>query len=81
MSALQIKLGRFSYYPLFPSFSIYNDVAFALKSLTSQGKQIYTYSAGSSEAQKLLFTYTETGDLSSVSTYFRAIVSCILVEF
>jgi len=50
---------------------LYSDVPEAFKGLTSSGKQIYTYSAGSVEAQKLMFGYTEQGDLTAyISGYF-----------
>lgn len=50
---------------------IYPDAAAALKAWKQQGIDLYVYSSGSIEAQKLLFTYTELGDLTPLfSGYF-----------
>lgn len=45
---------------------LYEDVLPVLKKLTEMGKQIYTYSSGSTEAQKYLFQYSIYGDVSNV---------------
>lgn len=45
---------------------LYEDVLPVLYKLTDLGKQIYTYSSGSSEAQEYLFKYSMYGDVSSV---------------
>ncbi|KAL1918686.1 uncharacterized protein VTP21DRAFT_2708 [Calcarisporiella thermophila] len=42
---------------------IYNDVVPALEKWREQGKKIYIYSSGSVPAQKLLFGYSDKGDL------------------
>jgi methionine salvage enolase-phosphatase E1 len=46
--------------------SVYSDVVPALKSWAHSGRQIYVYSSGSVEAQKLLFGHSEEGDLLEV---------------
>jgi enolase-phosphatase E1 len=46
---------------------VYSDVVPALKSWARSGRQIYVYSSGSVEAQKLLFGYSEEGDILEVS--------------
>ena len=48
-------------------FRVYDDAVDAIKCWTASGKQVYIFSSGSVEAQKLLFGYTEKGDLSAVS--------------
>lgn len=45
---------------------LYDDVLPVLKKLTDSGKKIYTYSSGSTEAQKYLFQYSVLGDVSDV---------------
>lgn len=45
---------------------LYDDVLPILKKLTDSGKKIYTYSSGSTEAQKYLFQYSVFGDVSDV---------------
>lgn len=50
--------------------SVYCDVVPALKSWAHSGRQIYVYSSGSVEAQKLLFGHSEEGDLLEVSWCF-----------
>jgi len=45
---------------------LYEDVLPVLKKLTELGKQIYTYSSGSTEAQEYLFQYSMYGDVSDV---------------
>jgi methionine salvage enolase-phosphatase E1 len=47
--------------------SVYSDVVPALKTWTRSGQQIYVYSSGSVEAQKLLFGHSEEGDILEVS--------------
>lgn len=47
-------------------FSIYDDVPKAFERWTQAGKKIYIYSSGSVEAQILLFSHTEAGDLTKV---------------
>ncbi|XP_049812121.1 enolase-phosphatase E1 [Schistocerca nitens] len=54
---------------------VYPDVAPALKSWKLSGKDIYVYSSGSVEAQKLLFGHTQDGDLLELfSGYFDTAV-------
>jgi len=45
---------------------LYDDVLPVLSKLTEMGKQIYTYSSGSTEAQKYLFQYSTYGDVSGL---------------
>lgn len=45
---------------------LYKDVLPVLKKLIGLGKKIYTYSSGSTEAQKYLFQYSVYGDVSDV---------------
>lgn len=56
--------------------SLYKDVVDLLKSWLAEKKSVYVYSSGSIEAQKLLFTWSEYGDLTQVShklTWFSGI--------
>nr|CAD7261331.1 unnamed protein product [Timema shepardi] len=51
--------------------SLYDDVVPALKLWTQSGRQLYIYSSGSVEAQKLLFGHSQDGDLLELfSGYF-----------
>ena len=51
----------------FPSlFSLYDDVLQSIKSWTANGKKVYIYSSGSTEAQQLLFGYSIFGNLLNV---------------
>jgi len=50
---------------------VYNDVPVMLKRWHDQGIKLYVYSSGSVQAQKLLFGYSDHGDLSGLfSGYF-----------
>ena len=50
---------------------LYSDVAPALRQWQEAGKALYVYSSGSVQAQKLLFGYSDEGDLTSLfSGYF-----------
>ncbi|XP_064602924.1 enolase-phosphatase E1-like [Liolophura sinensis] len=50
---------------------LFDDVAPAIKQLVEDGKKVYIYSSGSTEAQKLLFAHSTEGDLSeSLTGYF-----------
>ena len=50
---------------------VYPDVPDAFRSWTERGDQLYVYSSGSVEAQKLLFGHSEAGDLMPLlSGYF-----------
>ena len=50
---------------------VYDDVPLAFERWKSQGKTIAIYSSGSVLAQKLLFRYTDHGDLTpNISAYF-----------
>lgn len=50
---------------------VYADTPVALKKWHAQGLQLYVYSSGSVEAQKLIFGHTEYGDLTPLfSGYF-----------
>ncbi|PSN42289.1 hypothetical protein C0J52_12864, partial [Blattella germanica] len=52
---------------------VYSDVAPALKSWAHNGRQVYIYSSGSVEAQKLLFGHSEEGDLLENGEHSHAI--------
>lgn len=50
---------------------VFEDVPKALESWTNGGRKVYIYSSGSVEAQKLLFTHSESKDLTKyLSGYF-----------
>lgn len=50
---------------------VFDDVIDAFKSLKSSDTKVYIYSSGSVEAQKLLFGYSEKGDLNEfIAGYF-----------
>jgi enolase-phosphatase E1 len=50
---------------------IYPDVPLSLRNWKAQGMNLYVYSSGSVQAQKLLFAHTEYGDLTPLlSGYF-----------
>lgn len=49
---------------------LYADVMPVLSELTGMGKTIYTYSSGSTEAQKYLFEYSMYGNVSSIFTKY-----------
>lgn len=50
---------------------VYEDVPKILRSLVQKGKKVYVYSSGSVPAQKLLFGYSDQGDLLNIfSGYF-----------
>ena len=46
---------------------VYEDVVPALKNWVNTGLKVFIYSSGSVEAQKLLFSYSDKGDLLEVS--------------
>ncbi|XP_050526046.1 enolase-phosphatase E1 [Daktulosphaira vitifoliae] len=49
---------------------IFSDVPPVLSELIDKGKKIYTYSSGSTEAQKYLFQYSCWGNISSLFTKY-----------
>ncbi|XP_050431358.1 enolase-phosphatase E1 isoform X2 [Adelges cooleyi] len=49
---------------------IYSDVPSVLSKLLDEGKKIYTYSSGSTDAQKYLFKYSCMGNISSLFTKY-----------
>jgi len=49
---------------------LFEDVLPFFDKLTKLGKQIYTYSSGSTEAQHLLFTYSTFGNVSNMITKY-----------
>lgn len=49
---------------------LFEDVGPALQQIVEEGVNVYVYSSGSVEAQKLLFGNTEEGDLLELFTYF-----------
>ena len=51
---------------LFDSNRVYDDVVPALRQWVDEGKRLYVYSSGSVEAQKLLFGYSDKGNLVEV---------------
>lgn len=63
---------------------MYDDVEEALQLWTSSGVKVYIYSSGSVEAQKLLFQYSDCGNLlqvSNVETYIAAPVQKFIQSF
>merc|ERR1711976_1092161 len=71
LKALQGHVWREAYKTGKIHGKVFDDVIPAFNNMTGAGKQIYIYSSGSVDAQKLLFGYTEHGDLSeSLSGYF-----------
>jgi enolase-phosphatase E1 len=56
--------------------SVYSDVVPALKAWAHNGRQVYIYSSGSVEAQKLLFGHSEEGDLLEVSFLLQQLQMC-----
>ncbi|KAI8905758.1 enolase-phosphatase E1 [Powellomyces hirtus] len=63
LKALQGYMWRSAYESGQIQGAIYDDVVPALDKWTAQGVDIYIYSSGSVEAQKLLFEWSEKGDL------------------
>lgn len=62
--------GKFSLYcpnhVSFGCFRLFEDVGPALQQIVDEGINVYVYSSGSIESQKLLFGNTEEGDLLEV---------------
>lgn len=54
---------------------MFEDVGPALQQIVEEGINVYVYSSGSVEAQKLLFGNTEEGDLLEVSTFSLSVDS------
>lgn len=54
---------------------LFEDVGPALQQIVEEGINVYVYSSGSVEAQKLLFGNTEEGDLLEVSTFSLSVDS------
>lgn len=50
----------------FGCFRLFEDVGPALQQIVDEGINVYVYSSGSIESQKLLFGNTEEGDLLEV---------------
>jgi len=71
LKALQGKIWAEGYAQGVLRGQIYDDVPKAFERWTQAGKKIYIYSSGSVEAQILLFSHTEAGDLTKyISGYF-----------
>jgi enolase-phosphatase E1 len=71
LKSLQGKIWRQGYESGELRSQIFADVPIALQTWQNLGKRIYIYSSGSVNAQKLLFQYSEIGDLTKyLSGYF-----------
>jgi enolase-phosphatase E1 len=71
LKSLQGKIWEQGYRDGTLRSQIFADVPSAFKRWTAAGKKLYIYSSGSVQAQKLLFQYTQTGDLTGfLSGYF-----------
>lgn len=70
LKQLQGHIWKDGYESGFLRGHLYADVLPVLSELTGMGKKIYTYSSGSTEAQKYLFQYSMYGNVSSIFTKF-----------
>lgn len=71
LKSLQGRIWRSGYKGGELKAPLFDDVAGALRSWNERGVSVYIYSSGSVDAQKLLFEYTEEGDLRDLlSGYF-----------
>lgn len=71
LKSLQGRIWRSGYQGGELKAPLFDDVAGALRTWHERGVPVYIYSSGSVEAQKLLFEYTEEGDLRDLlSGYF-----------
>lgn len=52
-------------------FSVYSDVPTTFERLNLRYIRVYIFSSGSIQAQKLLFSYSEYGDLTKVTLNFK----------
>lgn len=68
VAVAKIILSDSLLYPLFAS--LYEDVIPSFDQWKAEGKKLYIYSSGSIPAQKLLFGFSEKGDLLHVRIYF-----------
>ncbi|XP_002741374.1 enolase-phosphatase E1-like [Saccoglossus kowalevskii] len=60
---------------------VYDDVVPAIKHWILSGRKVYIYSSGSVEAQKLLFGYSEKGDLLELfSGFFDTVIGAKIEE-
>ncbi|CAL1536944.1 unnamed protein product [Lymnaea stagnalis] len=66
LKALQGMIWNDAYESTEIKGELFEDVGPMLKMLAEEGFQLYVYSSGSIESQKLLFTYSSQGDLSDV---------------
>lgn len=58
--------------------SVYDDVEDCFKKWKAAGKTLCIYSSGSVAAQQLLFSYSEAGDLTQVTIWYRLLLWSIL---
>ncbi|QDG53146.1 acireductone synthase [Persicimonas caeni] len=71
LKSLQGRIWRSGYQNGELKAPLFDDVPAALRTWNERGAPVYIYSSGSVEAQKLLFEYTEEGDLrDQLSGYF-----------
>ena len=71
LKTLQGKIWEDGYRKGILRSQIFEDVPQALRRWHEQGKEIHIYSSGSVLAQKLLFAYSEAGDLTAlIDGYF-----------
>ncbi len=75
LKSLQGKVWKMGYESGELKSQLFADVPLALAAWHKQGKRMAIFSSGSVLAQKLLFTYTEFGDLSGfISGWFDTII-------
>jgi enolase-phosphatase E1 len=71
LKALQGHVWQFGYEQGHFTGHVYPDAVAALRQWHAQGLALYVYSSGSVQAQKLLFGYSDAGDLTPLfSSYF-----------
>ena len=77
-----IRVRRSAYQSGIIKGHVYEDVVPALERWTSNGKKVYIYSSGSIDAQKLLFGFSEKGDLTNFfSGHFGIILLVFIVAY
>ena len=71
LKVLQGKIWKYAFECKLVTGHLFEDVLRNFEKWTANGIKIYIYSSGSVEAQKLLFKYSTSGDLSSyITDYF-----------